>query len=358
VSLQSEIETVRQRVGISSRNHLCLVSVRGTGALALLDVTSPVPLFLREGQIRHTLLLDDGARPVADLQIAHVEDGYILMADGVSESELLQHLETRRNLEVPDAQVVIEGIGERFRVLGLDGPYAWELASGVLGPAVLGMPYLTVLQCERGVMCLRGGKTGEYGYDIIVPADKAATVESELEAAGKAFDAGRISLPALDHCALENWHFSPRNVRPSRLVPVLTPIELQLQWRVNFGRKYAGVAALSRRRAEPSGYRVACVTLSKCVPDGTLVLSGTQVVGEIQTLVFSQPRDEFIGTALVYQKLASPGSPGLSVVSEGESVALTVRTPPLLNNRSLFITPHRNPYANRIHESFPPLVAR
>jgi hypothetical protein len=59
-----------------------------------------------------------------------------------------------------------------------DGPFAWELLKEVVGVKVLGVRYLAALEEEAvadvPVTVLRAGKTGEYGYLVMAPAEGAA----------------------------------------------------------------------------------------------------------------------------------------------------------------------------------------
>jgi len=367
MSLRQEVEAIRKSVGNSRRDHLSVVRVSGSGAFALVDATSPAPLFLREGQGRHTLLLGEDAGPLADLLILCEEDGFLLIADGLSEAELGSHLQARR-AELPGVEVDIIGLGATHVLFGCDGPYAWELVSRILGPAVLGMPYLTLLACQDEILCIRGGRTGEYGYDLLVPRARAAELAAELASTGQELETRAVSLAALDHCALENWHFSPRNLgrRKTQFLPVLTPIELQLQWRVAYDRRFLGSEALAARRAARSGYRVACVStaadidtnmnMSMNMKEGAPILLHGHPVGQVLTAVQSFFRQEDVGAALLPDVLAHPGTEGLAVLTADGPVALRTHAPPLLNNRSLFVVPHRHSYASRRDDQFPPLV--
>ena len=55
--------------------------------------------------------------------------------------------------------------------LALDGPYSWELCTEVFGADVLGLPYLGVLVLGKEII-FRAGRTGEYGYHLLVPTDQ------------------------------------------------------------------------------------------------------------------------------------------------------------------------------------------
>ena len=84
---------------------------------------------------------------------------------------------------------------------GLNGPYAWELASALLGPAVLGMTYLSLLRGpapggDDEVICFRAGKTGEYGYDLLVPRRGRGSLAGAARAArGSRWAPGRWAWP-------------------------------------------------------------------------------------------------------------------------------------------------------------------
>src|SRR5439155_17400816 len=134
--------------------------------------------------------------------------------------------------------VAIEDTSESHGFLCLGGPYAWEVLAELTSPEVIGLPYLGFFheRAERGLAmsCFRAGKTGEYGYDLWISRDQLAGVRARLAEVGRAFDLAEISPDALRVAALENWFWNARHdVRPG-----LTPIELQLQWRVTYGRAF------------------------------------------------------------------------------------------------------------------------
>ncbi|MCP5067184.1 MAG: hypothetical protein GY946_11515, partial [bacterium] len=79
---------------------------------------------------------------------------------------------------------------------------------------------------EEDCYCFRAGKTGEYGYDLLVPHAQYDPLHDKLQDIGRAFDMQPVGLAALDQCALENWFFNIR--REGQLG--LTPLELQ-RWR-------------------------------------------------------------------------------------------------------------------------------
>jgi aminomethyltransferase len=351
-AIAAEVRAVRTSVGLTRRDHVAVLRVEGPDAFALLDASSPAPLYLRESQMRHTLLLDDDARPVADLFVCSDEDGYFLLADGVTGAGLADRLEARRTAKLPDAEVAVRSLADSHELIGLDGPYAWELAAALMGPTVLGMPYLSMLRVDD-VVCFRAGKTGEFGYDLLVP--RGAAAGARLRDLGAGFDAVSVGREALDVCALENWHFNIRTLRDTPLARPLTPIELQLQWRVDYRRDFVGAEALRARRAAGASVRATSFVSPAAVSAGDGMALDGQPCGEVLAAAPSPTLGGHVGIALLDARLAHPGLE-LEVAAADGPTTVATRTPPLVRNRSLFVDPHRHSYRTRDSESFPSLV--
>jgi aminomethyltransferase len=322
-----------------------MVRVEGPDAFDLLQQGSTQAPYLREGSVLHTLLLRDDAGVLADAFIVSAEDGYLILAEGPGETELVSWLEDLKARGDRPRRADIRGMSADWAPLGVDGPYAWEVVAGVLGPVVLGMPYLTLLRRDD-VCCVRAGKTGEYGYLLLVPRSAAPGVEAKLVDAGRAIDLVSVGLQALDVCALENSHFSIRTVRESSLASPLTPIELQLQWRVVYAREFVGAAALRARRAEGAKVRATCVAAEKPIAAGQRVLLAGGHAGELLAACFSPTLGRWVGSALLDVRLAHPHLT-LSVETEAGPVPLATCTAPLVDNLSLHIDPHTHSYATR-----------
>lgn len=390
----AEMHALRSAVGISLLEHVVVLRIDGPGAFALLDRLSTAPLYLRDGEIRQTLLLNEAGVPVADASIASDQDGYFLLADGLAEAELLDYVERYgRSLPgregpagVASGEATVTSLGQSHQLWSLNGPYAWELASLVLGPSVVGMTYMTTYRPPAGgpaeeIVCFRNGKTGEYGYDLLVPRHRAAALGTSLFQHGDRVGCARVELPALNQAALENWQFNMRTLRAfrglSRLTAstspgegepddvggcesIVTPIELQLQWRVGYDRGFLGAEALRRRREQGSAaVRLTCFTAADAVTAGEEILWGDEVIGRVFASGWSHLRGDQVGAAFIRTKLAHPGIDRFAArTARGTRVAIRTRTPPLLNNRSLYVDQHRHSYATRATDTFPSLVAQ
>jgi glycine cleavage system aminomethyltransferase T len=344
MTLAAAVEAIRSSVALSRLDHVCLVHVRGEDAFDVLDRVVPAQLRVRDGQLLHTLLLDDDAHPVADLYVGRDDEDYFLLAEGPEAGELTALL---RRHSPEGADVAIEDGSATHAILGLDGPYAWELLGAALDPEVIGLPYLTFYHRPEAI-CYRAGKTGEYGYGLIVPRDGVDALEARLRAAGAAYDLRDAGLDALDQCALENWFFNIRREGRARV----TPVELQLQWRVSHRKTFTGSEALRRRRADGARERLTCLVADGAMAVGDSVASEDGAIGRIVNAGWSDTRGEWVALALLDIAWAYPG---IGDLTAGGAVARTV-SPPLLMNRSLAVSPQLHSWFTRHEHATPPLV--
>ncbi|MBK7857215.1 MAG: hypothetical protein IPJ65_01070 [Archangiaceae bacterium] len=340
----SKPHPIRTSCAVTKLDHVHPLRISGPGVLDLLDVATTSRLFVRENQILQTLLLGADGRPFADAFVGLDEDSWLLFAEGPSRPALLEHLQSVRARHAPDADATVTDLRDTHELWGVDGPFAWELVSQLLGPEVLGAPYLSFLTL-REVVCVRAGKTGEYGYMLLVPKPRAAEVWAKLLELGAPLDLAQGDLAALDLCALENWHYSIR-------LTSLFPDELQLRWRIDLAKRFEGAEALKARAAQGVARRVTCFVASGPLePGAALALNGAEV-GTVVAAALSPTRGDWVGWASLDVALAAPGVSALTA----QDVTLTTVSPPLIDNRSLFVDPRKHSY--RGEQELPPLVSR
>lgn len=349
MTLSEEVNALRYSVGLSRLTHVHYLAVTGPRAPDVIDRLVSGLLRVRDGQAMHTLLLTDDARPLADAYVARNDEEFLLLAEGPSREELVAHV--HRHLP-SDGSAQLEDRSASHAIIGVDGPYAWELLGATLDPEVIGLPFLTFYH-HRQWLCYRAGKTGEYGYGVIGPRDDIDQLEQSMRTMGEAYDLVNVGLDALDQCALENWFF---NIRREGREDV-TPIELQLQWRVSYRKDFTGSTALRERRAAGATVRLTCIIAGEAVAPGDMVMVGDTRAGSIVNAGYSDVRGDWVALALLDRSLAYPGI-DCHVVSAGGAGPRPARTvsPPVLQNRSLVVSPQLHSYATRAEYPAPPLV--
>jgi aminomethyltransferase len=344
-AFEAELRAIRTTTALCDTSLTAVLRLTGSDAFATLDRLCPGSLALQDTQLRPSVLLRDDGSVLADCYVGRDDERYLLLAEGLDASALEAWV-TRHQV---GGDVKLERFDASHRMFSLHGPWAWELLSACLGPDVIGMPYLTLMRGESGLLCFRTGKTGEFGYELLVPSDGHASLRDGLVKEGAAWDLRVVSQAALDHCALENWFYDVRHEADE----ALTPLELGLQWRVSPRKKeFVGAAAYLARKANVAE-RVTCVVAEAQIARGDVVSHEGAAVGRVLHAVRSPFLGKWVGMAVLRLPLAVPGVGGLAI----NGVAARTTSPPVLTNRSLFVSPQRHAYAERDAARFPSLVA-
>jgi glycine cleavage system aminomethyltransferase T len=351
MSAEAAITALRNSCAVTRLDHVHALRLSGPGALDLLDAATTGRLFARENQMLLTLLLDARGLPFADAFVSLDEDSWLVLAEGPGNTELLAHLDRVRRERTPAADVSITDLLKDHVLWGIDGPYAWELTSALLGPEIVGAPYLSFLKLGD-ITCFRAGKTGEYGYMLLVPRALERATWARLQELGAPLGLVEGDVAALDLCALENWHFTMRAL--SRVTLELGPAELQLHWRVDLDKDFEGAAALRERRAGGTKVRLTSFVAKSAVTAGDDVTLDGQKIGVVADAGFSPTRGDWVGWAALDVGLAWPG---IERFVAG-TVPILTASPPLIDNRSLFVDPRKHRYRTREQDVFPPLVSR
>jgi glycine cleavage system aminomethyltransferase T len=349
MSLDEEVRAIRESCALSGMDHAAYLRVSGPGAYAAIDRVIPTNLRLRDAQIMFTLLLREDGSPFADVLLGREDDAFLLVAEGPSPAALIASVRERMP---SDAQVDIENISDDYDIFALNGPYAWEVMAALTGPEIIGMPFGTIFRV-RGWTCFRAGKTGEYGYELIVPKGEAPAVREQILEIGARFALQEAGLSALDRCALENWFFNIRREGSGKL----TPLELQLQWRISYEKDYAGSSALQRRRAEGIKQRLTCLVGEGPLEIGMPLYYAGRLVGYIANAEFSSLREEWVAHGVLDARLSRPSIEGIVAGAPTSRHRLRSVVPPVLNNRSLYVNPQRHSFRTRHEVVFPGLVA-
>ncbi|RJO64400.1 MAG: aminomethyl transferase family protein [Myxococcales bacterium] len=348
MTLNDEIQAIRYRVAFSRMDYVSVLRLVGEDAYDLTEALCSSDLYLRDSQMRHTLWLDESGQPAADLYACLDDEDVLLLVEGMDGAQAAEYV---RRFGPAEFKVEIRDLTESHELLSLDGPYAWEMMAEIAGPGVIGMPFLTFYNDEAWT-CFRAGKTGEFGYHLLVAKENAGRLQSRLLEMGGRFDMQTVSLPALDLCALENWFFSIRHEGRSGA----NPIELQLQWRLTRRKSFPGSEALDAARAKAERRRLTCALADADAKPGDGVWLAGSRIGEVIRAEPSLLLKRRIVLALIDERLAHPGLEMAVGASAAESGRMLTVSPPLFNNRSLFIQPQKHSYRSRDEFIYPDIV--
>ena len=327
---------IRNSVAFAEEPELHCLKLTGSQAFDALDVVCPCDIFLQDGQMKHTLLLDDKGTPFADVYVCREGENAYLLGYGPNADKIVAWI-TGHVPGIADFSII--NLSKSHDSLALDGPYAWELCAEVFGPDVLGLPYLGMLVLDE-VLVFRAGRTGEYGYHLLVPIDKKNAWIEKLLATGAAFEMARTNASVRAQCVLENFFFDINREGQYGL----TPLELQLQWRLSSQKTtYPGAEAIHTLRQSGWTRRLTCFTTPELVnPDEEITCDG-EMVGHVLTAGYSPVRGDYVGKALLRQPYWHAG---LDAFQIGDCPLKTISAP-AINNLSLKVSPYRHSFHTR-----------
>ncbi len=338
---------LRTRAGYVWGAPTIYAELRGEDAFDVLDGLASADLYLQSGQAREALLLDERGDVELDLVVARQDASYLVGASGPDPRALVGLLEGASVGRAAEAR----SLAESHRVVGVHGPYAWELIGSWLGPELVAMPHLS---CDRRgeLQILRAGKTGEYGYEVLVPVAREAPLREQLLRVASDFDAIELDQGTLALAALQNGYFHAASALPR----ARCPLELQLGWRLSHDKRFRGSESIAHRRAEGLRRRVTWATSEHALTVGDVLVCDSEPVGEIVHALRDPVTERWLALALLPSSIAWAGHTlRLAAPSGAAGDAPVVRTvsPPLLRNRSLFVSPQRHRYVGRAGDDFP-----
>ena len=236
---------VRAKAGLFDVSHMGQAEIAGPGAASWLETLVPGDIQgLGVGRTRYTVFTNGQGGILDDLMVSKLaEDRLFVVVNAACKQADIAHL--RAHLP---AGLTLTELTDRA-LLALQGPAAAAAMSG-LAPTAGAMAFMSIAALDiGGIACLatRSGYTGEDGWEMSVPADKAEAVALRLLAA----DGVRpIGLGARDSLRLE----AGLCLYGSDIDANTTPIEAGLAWIIGKRRRaeggFPGAAIVQRQLAD------------------------------------------------------------------------------------------------------------
>ncbi|MHC2297499.1 aminomethyltransferase [Rhizobium mongolense] len=234
--LKEHLQT-RAGAGLFDVSHMGQVVVRAKSGRyedAALAFESLVPvdiLGLAEGRQRYGFFTDENGGILDDLMITHLDDHLFVVVNAACKeadvAHMQKHIGDRCDITLLDRALV-----------ALQGPRAVDVLAE-LWADVAAMKFMDVRHCRlHDISCLvsRSGYSGEDGFEISVPANKAEDVARRLL---EHPDAQPIGLGARDSLRLE----AGLCLYGNDIDTTTTPVEAALEWAMQKARRTGGARA-------------------------------------------------------------------------------------------------------------------
>ncbi|MCC7352692.1 MAG: glycine cleavage system aminomethyltransferase GcvT [Anaerolineae bacterium] len=322
----AEHHAVRRSVGLFDIDHMGQVEVRGPDATAFLQRLQVWDLNkMKEGDARYSLACYADGGIVDDLFIYRRPDRWFVVVNASNRAKDVAWFRAHAH----GFKVMLNDVSDETYMLALQGPQAQATLSPLCPANLAQMPFHTGQETTvAGVPAYLGatGYTGEYGYEVFFPAEKAEHVWGALLEAGKPYGIIPCGLAARD-----SLRFEPcLPLYGHEISAEVDPISAGLGWTVSFDKgDFLGRDALLQTKLEGPGDRlVALEMVEKAVPrQGYAVLANDVEVGRVTTGMYAPTADRYVGLAYVPADLAAIGTELAVLVRDKPRAARVVKKP-------------------------------
>jgi len=321
-SFEDEYRAVRTDAAVFDLSYFTTLEVRGDGATDVVQraCARDVGYLLPEKCMTSVLLNDDGE--VVDVALVRrAGEGFLLGCSFARGDRTREHL---AGLTIGDAEITVSD----DVAFSVEGPYAWKYLGEVVDQLLAGLPFQGVAKAAWAgddLWVTRNGMTGEYGYELQVPATRAAELWERLTA---------VVRPA-GYRTLELAQLETRYPVPHREAgPGVSVRACGYNWLVDPDKtECVGAGAVADLLAETGGVRPVGFTApagSPVVP-GLPILVGRQL--EIGTVLWADDSPGLEAVVGVGRVDAGWAAAGLRLQA-GSDVEITTQAAPYVVPRS------------------------
>ncbi len=321
----AEHEWVRSHAGLFDVSHMGQVMVEGPGTQSFFERLTPSSFAKAPaGRAKYTVLTNEQGGIVDDLIVTKLSDErfFTVINAGCKDKDIAWMQE-----HLPDA--VRFDYWEGRALLALQGPESEDVLREVFGVDTSGMPYMWMMEGDAFHVS-RLGYTGEDGFELSIPAEKAEEVWRKL----LAHDAVKpVGLAARDSLRLEMGYC----LYGHDIDAQTSPVEAGLSWvmgRENDG--FIGAAViLPQKESGPDRQRIGVRLLDKGIArEGAVILNeeGAEI-GHMTSGSFSPTLQEAIGQGYVEKAYAEAGRK-IFVEVRGRKIAAVLAAMPFMPART------------------------
>ncbi|HXN80861.1 MAG TPA: glycine cleavage system aminomethyltransferase GcvT [Myxococcales bacterium] len=330
--LLEEHAAVRERCGVFDVSHMGEVTLEGPRALEAAQrlVTNDLSK-CKDGQAQYSALCNEAGGVIDDIIVYRISAERLFVCVNASGREkdfawMKEHAERGGGVRV-------EQRSDDWAQVAVQGPRAPALVDSLCQPKVLDLGYYHFRRAAvagiDGCIVARTGYTGEDGFEIFCPAQRARELWDKLFDAGAAAGLAPCGLGARDSLRLEVAY----RLYGNDMDEAHTPLEAGLGWIVKLDKPggFIGAEALRKQKAEGLrrklvGFKLTGKGIARhgypARPAGS-----AERVGEVTSGTMSPILKEPIGLAYLPASLSGEGT-AFDVEIRGKPVAaVVVRTP-------------------------------
>lgn len=317
---------VRRAAGLFDIDHMGQVIITGREVLPFLQhvMTADVERFA-VGSANYSLMCYDDGGVVDDTFIYRMPDRWFVAinaSNNAKDTRWLQYQSVGFNVQIAN-------VSDATYMLALQGPRAEAILQPLCVADLKGMPFHTAVDTTvAGVSTLVGrtGYTGEDGFELFFPTERAPLVWDSLMASGKSYELLPIGLAARD-----SLRFEPcMPLYGQEISADLDPFQAGLGWAVALDKEcFVGREALLKERLEAPVERLVGLEMTEGgVPRHEYeVTAGDIVCGHVSSGMYAPTLAKFLALAYVPAQHAALGTQLGIVIRDKVKPAVVVKRP-------------------------------
>ncbi len=303
---------VREAAGLFDVSHMGEIEVAGPDAQAFLQfVTTNDVAALVDGQVQYTAMCYPSGGVVDDLTLYRFSaERFLLCVNAANTEKDFSWLENQREL-FAGKSLKISNLSSEYAQLALQGPAADRILARLTEIDLAEIAYYHFVEGQvSGIDTLisRTGYTGEAGFELYCPTEKAVALWQQLMAVGSAEGLVPAGLGARDTLRLEKAYA----LYGHEITAEILPLEARLGWITKL-KKGDFVGSDSLLKAKEAGLQRKLIGLQLSengVPrEGYPVLSEGREVGYVTSGTMSPSLKKGIALALVEAAVADGEQP-------------------------------------------------
>jgi len=292
-----EAKATRATCGLFDASHMGEIRVQGPQALEFLQSLTPNDISLtKQGQQQYNLFLNKDGGIIDDFMLYNEGKSYLCVVNASNTEKVLNWLNKNKgklDIEIADKS-------EETALLSLQGPTAIDVLRDIVGEAIDTIDYMHFAYfdlADTWIMASRSGYTGEDGFEVYMPAFRAAAVWDLLLEKGRQYGLTLCGLGSRDILRIEAGY-------PLYGHEINDDIDLYtaaLGWVVKGKKDFIAKDKLAKiKQNSPARKRVGFVMEERAmVRQGYKIFSQGKEVGVVASGTFSPNADKFVGMAFI-----------------------------------------------------------
>ena len=321
----------REHVSMFDMTSFSSIMIEGPDSEAFLQRVCSNDVDIDIGQVRYSLLLNEGGGILADITVVRLEENEYMVTTGGGNSPGI-HGEWLKEHAPETVSVTIEEGAKS--TIGLWGPKSRLLLQRCTDADLSnsGFPYFRAKQIYVGevpVIALRVSYVGELGWELWAPVEYGARLWETLWEAGQDLDVRPMGGGALESMRLEKGY----RLWGTDIDTDSNPYEAGLPFAVDLDTDFIGKEALEAAKAAGIDSRITPLTLDESTDilmSGRPVLKDGEAIGYVQAADFGYSIGKSIAYTYVPEEYAEAGT-DVEVLCEGERYDATIRDEPLFD---------------------------